>query len=112
MLHYIIGGPEAHNTCMVRKRRSVEKQSYDAAKGSILDYHVVKEVEQESDRVYRMKSWGIEGKQIVWFPPAILSQSELKFGSKYVLLCKGFDALKGGGDINECPTAQEEPVGV
>jgi hypothetical protein len=72
---------------------------------------VVKKIEQESGCKYGMKGRSIEGKQICWLPPGILSQSRSKC-SKYVLLSKGLDAPKGRVDIDKCTTTQEKPVGV
>jgi hypothetical protein len=58
---------------MASERRSVQEKSYGAPKGSIINYHVVKETEQESSCIYGMEGWSIESEQIFWLPPAILS---------------------------------------
>ena len=109
-LHHSINSPEAHNTHMAGKRQSVQEKSYGAVKGPIIDYRIVKEIEQESSCIYGMKGQSLEGKQTFWLPPAILSQSKLKCG-KYILLSKGFDTLEGRGDSNERTTTQEKPMG-
>ena len=95
---------------MASKRRSVQEKSYGALKGPTINYHVVKEIEQESSCIYGMKGQSLKGKQIFWLPPAILSQSKLKYG-RYVLLSKGFDTLEGRGDFNKRTTTQEKPMG-
>lgn len=72
---------------MASKGRSIQEKSYGAPKGPIVNYHAVKEAEQESGCIYGMKGWCIKGEQIIWLQPAILSPSMFKCG-KYVLLSK------------------------
>ena len=87
---------------MASKRQSVQEKSYGALKGPTINYHVVKEIEQESSCIYGMKGQSLKGKQIFWLPPAILSQSKLKYG-RYVLLSKGFEHLKEEGTLTSAP---------
>jgi hypothetical protein len=65
--------PITTDTHVVRERGSVQEQSYGTAKGPILNYHVVKEIEQKSGHIYGMKGQSTEGKQVCWCTPAILS---------------------------------------
>ena len=64
---------------MASKRQSVQEKSHGAPKRPIVDYHVVKEVEQESSCIYGVKRGSAEGEQIFWLrPAAILSQRKLE----------------------------------
>jgi hypothetical protein len=73
---------------------------------------MVEEKEEKCGRAYGVKSRSIEGKQIRWLPPSILSQKKHSECGKYVLMSKGFDFLEGRGDIDKRATAEEKPVGV
>jgi hypothetical protein len=48
---------------MVKKRQSIQEQSYAAAKGPILNYCLVEDIEQESGCIYGVKDQSIKGKQ-------------------------------------------------
>jgi hypothetical protein len=86
ILHHRTNSPEAHNTSVTRERRRGQEQTYGAAKGHTLNYDMVEEIEEECGRIYGMKSRSIEGNQIHWLPPAILSQSLLNVVNTYSLL--------------------------
>ena len=111
-LHHRIDSPKAHNSSVARERRGIQEQSYGTVKGPILDYDVVEEMEEKCGCIYGVKCRSIEGKQIHWLPPFILSPKKQIECGNYVLMCKGIDVLEGRRDIDKRATAEEKPVSV